>query len=66
MSIQWIARDLYRMKREVERLEEEERSAPKSRRNAVADRLRQARAEYQRLRRVLEGAKTPPEQRRPR
>ena len=54
------------MKREVERLEEEERSARNDRRAEIGDRLRKARAEYSRMRRILEGAKAPPEYRRPR
>ena len=66
MSLQLIARDLYRLKREVERLVEAERNAPESLRKDIGDRLRKTRAEYQQMRRTLEGAKTPPACRPPR
>jgi hypothetical protein len=66
MSIRLIARDLYRLKREVESLENEAEGAPVPMRAALEERLRQARAEYRRMRQVLEGAKEPPISRRPR
>jgi len=66
MSIRLIARDLYRLKREVESLEKEAENAPASMRAALEERLRRARAEYRRMRQVLDGAKEPPLTRRPR
>jgi len=57
MSIRLIAKDLYREQQEVERLEQALEEAPSDAREAVADRLRKARAERDRLRRMLDGAK---------
>lgn len=55
MSIRLLARDLYRYQKEVERLERELAMAPAAKQPAVADRLRQARAERDLLRRALDG-----------
>jgi hypothetical protein len=57
MSIRWIARELYRLQQDVARWERELASAPADRRDAAADRLRQARAERDRMRAVLDGRK---------
>jgi len=66
MSIRMIARDLYRFRREVERLEKEVKDATSEKgRGAVVELLRKARAEENRLQRMLDGAKEPPSYRRP-
>lgn len=57
MSIRLIAKDLYRLQQDVARLERELASAPADRRELVAERLRQARAERDRLRAALDGQK---------
>lgn len=56
MSIRLIARDLYRYQKEVERLERELADSPAEKQPAIAERLRQAKAERDLLRRVLDGA----------
>lgn len=66
MSIRLIARDLYRLKREAETLEEKIRNTPPERREALEEDLRKARADLLRLQRMLDGAKTPPDYRQPR
>lgn len=57
MSIQFLARDLYRLIREVEALEAAAASAGPAERPALEERLRSARAEKAQLRRALEGSK---------
>ena len=66
MSIRMIAKDLYRAKQAVEKLEAELRAAPAHRQAELKDRLRKMRAAYQHMLNILEGAKTQPEYRRPR
>jgi molecular chaperone GrpE (heat shock protein) len=61
-----IARDLYRLQQEVEKLEKEIKAAPYEKRVALEDQLRKVRAERNRLRRILEGSKEPPLYRKPR
>jgi hypothetical protein len=65
MSIRLIARDLYRLKREVERLEKEMDSAPSEERDLLRDLIRKTRAERDRVQRMLDGAKDPPPYRKP-
>ncbi len=63
MSIRLIARDLYRLHQEVERLEKELKEAPPAaRRGELEDQLRKKRAERERMRKVLEGCKDVPRQ----
>jgi hypothetical protein len=57
MSIRLIARELYRLQKEVERLEQELAQAPQERKERIADRLRIVRAENKRMRDVLDGQK---------
>jgi hypothetical protein len=57
MSIRLIAHEFYRLHRMVERLERELEAAPLPRRDAIEDKLRKARAEYEQIKRVLEGQK---------
>ena len=65
MSIRLIAKDLYRLRQEVERLEEHVKSAPFEKREELEDQLRKMRAERNRMLGVLDGAKEPPAYRKP-
>ena len=60
MSIRLLAKDLYLREQEVERLEQELRKAPRERYADVEGELRRARAERERLRRILDGQKDAP------
>jgi len=66
VSIQLIARDLYRLEREVSELERRLETCAPAERDDVADRLRKARAQRNRMKDILEGAKDDPPCRRPR
>ena len=55
MSIRLLARDLYRLQKEVEQLEEKLAATPEEKRSEIADALRKARAEKESLRRALDG-----------
>ena len=57
MSIQLIARALYSLLREVEKLEQEVSAATGQRKAALADQLRKLRAEYRHMRDILDGQK---------
>jgi len=60
-----IARELYSLQQEVERLEDQVRSAPPEKQEAMKERLRKLKAERHRMRKVLDGAKEPPPSRQP-
>ena len=60
MSIRLIAKDLYRLRQEVERLETELAAAPMDQQEQIQTELRQARAERDRLRATLDGSKDSP------
>ena len=60
MSIRLIAKELYALQQEVEKLEEQVRSAPPERQEAMKDHLRKLKAERDRMRKVLNGAKESP------
>jgi hypothetical protein len=60
MSIRFLAKDLYRLRQVVERLETELAAAPLSNQEAIQTKLRQARAERDRLRATLDGRKDSP------
>jgi len=60
MSIRLIARDLYRLIREVAELEKQIDDAPPERQEALTEELRKAKAEHKCLRRVLDGSKESP------
>jgi hypothetical protein len=60
MSIRLIAKDLYRLRQEVERLETELAAAPMEKKEAIQTKLRQARSERDRLRATLDGRKDSP------
>jgi hypothetical protein len=64
MSIRLLAKDLYRLHQEVERLETELALAPLGKQAAIQTKLRQTRAERDRLRATLDGRKDSPHQRR--
>ena len=55
MSSRMLARDLYRLHREVEQLEKELQNAPEPAKGRIKERLRKARAEKEELRRILDG-----------
>ena len=57
MSVRLIAQDLYRIIREVEKLEKELVAAPAENHEILKDRLRKAIAERDLMRRSLEGSK---------
>ena len=57
MSVRLIAQDLYRIIREVEKLEKEILAAPVHNQEILKDRLRKAKAERDLMRRSLEGSK---------
>ena len=55
MSIKLLARDLYRLQKTVERLEEQLAFAPMEKRVEIEESLRRSRAEKTRVRRALDG-----------
>lgn len=57
MSIRLIAKDLYQLIRDVERLEKKIDITPYEDQSDMKDRLRKLRAERNRMRKVLEGCK---------
>lgn len=57
MSIKAIAQELYRAQQNVERLEKEIEVVPSSEKDGLREELRQARAEWQILRKMLDGEK---------
>jgi len=60
MSIRQIARELYRVQKEVARLEEELGAAPSREQEAIRERLRKKKAEWQQIRNILDGEKELP------
>lgn len=60
MSIRLLARDLYRLQQEVDRLEKALVDAPMDRHERLLARLSAARADRDRLRRMLDGQKDAP------
>jgi len=65
MSLKMIARDLYRLQREVDRLENELRARPVASREGLEEQLRRAKAERDRVKRMLEGTKEESPYRKP-
>lgn len=57
MSIKAIAQELYRAQQNVERLEKEIEVVPSSEKDGLREELRQAKAEWQILRKMLDGEK---------
>ncbi len=66
MSLRMIARDLYRLQQEVDRLEIQLRISSPEKREELEDPLRKAKAERDRIKRMLEGSKEEPAYRKPR
>ena len=58
--LQALARELYALEREVEKLTRELASAPPERREEIEDRLRRTKAERDQLRGRIEAKKEPP------
>jgi hypothetical protein len=54
-----IAKELYQLQQEVEKLEMEMASAPLDQREALREKLRKAKADRDRMRRILDGEKEP-------
>jgi hypothetical protein len=61
-----IAKDLYRLQQEVEALEAALEATPFDKRDGIREKLRKARAERDKMRKILDGAKEPPPYRKPR
>ena len=57
MSVRLIAQELYRIIREVEKLEKELLAAPAQNHEILKDRIRKAKTERDLMRRSLEGSK---------
>jgi len=57
MSIRLIAKELYRLINEVEKLEKQIQNTPYEKRGKSEDQLRKLKAERDRLRRMLDGNK---------
>ena len=55
MSIRLIAKDLYRLQQEVEKLEKQIKSTDAEKRKVLKDRLRKLTAERNRMRKILNG-----------
>lgn len=66
MSVKMIARDLYRLQQEVERLESQLKACLPAKREELEDELRKTKAEKDRVKRMLEGSKEEPPYRKPR
>jgi hypothetical protein len=60
MSIRLLAKELYQLRQEVERLERALASAAAGRREMIEAKLREARAERDHLRTLLDGRKDSP------
>jgi hypothetical protein len=65
MSIRMIAEELYHLQQKVEELEARIQSAPFHEREGMKDHLRRLKAERNRMRKALDGAKEPPPFRQP-
>ena len=66
MSIRLIAKDLYLLQQEVERLEKQVGSVPFEKREELEAQLRKVKAERDRMQGILNGAKEPAVYRKPR
>ena len=65
MTIRLIAKELYRLQQEVEALENELEAAPFEERDTIREKLRKVKAEWAKMRKILDGAKEPPPYRKP-
>ena len=59
MSIRLIAKELYRLQQEVEKIAAEIETVPYREREAKQDQLRRVKAEWQRLKNIMAGEKAP-------
>ena len=66
MSIRMIARELYRLQREVEELEKNIKTLPQGDKEEMTAQLRKLRAERDRMRGILNGSKDDSPYRKPR
>jgi hypothetical protein len=66
MSIRLIAKDLYFLQQEVERLEKQVGSVPFEKREELEAQLRKVKAERDRMQGILNGSKEPVVYRKPR
>lgn len=57
MPIRMIAKELYRLLKDVDKIEKQLLNAPKEKHDAIKDKLRKKKAELNRMRAVLEGKK---------
>ncbi len=55
MTIREIAKDLYRLQQQVQKLEKELEDTPPEKHSAIEQKLRKAKAERERMRRILDG-----------
>ena len=65
MSIRLIARELYHLRQEIERLENALKVSHVDQKPDLEEQLRKLTAERTRMQRMLEGAKEPPTYRKP-
>lgn len=59
MSIRMIAKELYALEQQVDRLEKQIESEPPGKREALRERLRKTKADRDRMRKILDGQKEP-------
>lgn len=65
MSIRLIAKEIYRLRQQVEGLEEQLKNTLPEKRQGLEDKLREQRAELTKMQRMLDGAKEPPPYKKP-
>jgi hypothetical protein len=65
MSIRLIALDLYRLTKEVEKLEREIKNVSEEKKPGLEQKLRQLKAERNTMKKILEGKKESPSYRQP-
>ena len=58
MSIRMIAKELYLLQQEVDKIEKQIQESPKSKRPELEEMLRKAKAERNRMKNILEGQKS--------
>ncbi|SPD73723.1 conserved hypothetical protein [uncultured Desulfobacterium sp.] len=66
MSIRLIAKEIYRLRQQVEGFEEQLKNTPPEKRQWLEDKLREQRAELTKMQRMLDGAKEPSPYKKPR
>jgi SMC interacting uncharacterized protein involved in chromosome segregation len=59
MTIRMIAKELYALQQQLDRLEKQIKSETADKQEALKERLRQIRADRDRMRKVLDGKKEP-------